>query len=153
MASSLCFFGMCGAQNRSKSVSYNSLKLPVSGHEMSWISGPRPVPGQHVPRPKDPDILELTIPHRQKDRCITPTRCSPRPVWCLQMRTWDPDWTHHLAKAKQTEKNVGLESTAQRSRPKFLEQNTVRNKTGGVKAFYRDELNAPAGPPTHILQT
>lgn len=68
---------------------------------------------------KGPDILELTIPHRQRDRCIMPTRCSPRPVWCLQMRTWDPDWTHHLAKAKQTEKNVGLESAAQRRCHKF----------------------------------
>lgn len=108
-------------------------------------------PGLCVPRPRVLDILELTNPHRQRDHCTMPTQCSPRPAWCLQMRTWDPDWSRHLAKAKQTERNVGLESAAQRSHHcsgMFLEQNTVTSKNAGVKSSHCNKLNAPVKPQT-----
>lgn len=79
------------------------------------------------PRPRDPDSLEPTIPRRQRGHCTKPARCSPRPVWCPQMRTWDSDWTHHLAKAKQKEcwvtEHCG-DHTA--SSGMFLEQDTCQ---------------------------
>lgn len=66
----------------------------------------------------DPDILEPTIPRRQRGHCTMPTLCSPRPPRCLQMRTWDPDWAHHLEKANGTERNARLE-VATRGSHKF----------------------------------
>ena len=43
-----------------------------------------------------PHVLEPTIPRRQRGHYTARAQCSPRPVWCLQTRTWDPDWTRHL---------------------------------------------------------
>lgn len=96
-------------------LSCHSLTLPVGGPRASDVSGPAPC----APKAREPDILKRTIPHRQRGRCTTPTRCSPRSVWCLRTRSWDPGWTHYLAKAKQTERYAVLESAAQGPCHKF----------------------------------
>lgn len=90
-----------------------------------------------------PGILEPTIPRRQRGRCIAPARCSPHPAWCLQRRTWDPDSLHHLAEAKQTERNSGLDSAESRSSHKF--RNVPGAKHGNRQKCNR--LNAPVGHP------
>lgn len=88
-------------------------------------------------------VLEPTIPHRQRGRCTAPARCFPRPVWCLQRRTWDPDWLRHLAEDKQKERNSGLDSVAPRSSHKF--RNVPGAKHGNRQKCNR--LNAPVSHP------
>ena len=131
-----------------KKLSCHSLKLPTCGQEIQ-ISG-RSGPVLCVPRPRDPHIVELTTPRRQRGHYIMPIRCFPRPVWCLQMRIWDPDWTHHLQRPNRQKCWVrelcrGHVVSSRMS----LEQNTVTNKNTGVKSFHCDKLNAPTEPPMH----